>query len=175
MKHDALAGIQNLIEPTLLNEVKMGKLLSWEKPGADKDRSLLYREKVRREVIDTALGVQAQQRERKCWMHTLGCKGTAYRWIFDVGFDRKVLGATLDFAQIDTLGYEGPNPGFCIGHLNEGPAMLAEKIYWNQTLVKWGYLPTRWYARFTDGSSTRGPIRQINPKMLQPDVLTSSH
>jgi len=157
----------------ILNENKMGKVNAWERDGAHKDRHLSMHEKFARQALDASLLLQSERRDQRCWMHDLGCTSPARTWVFELGFDRKEMKAALDFAQVNTSKYEGAVPGFCNFHLATGPALLAEKVYFTDPAMAWGYLPTRWFVKFTDGSSARAPIKQINPKNFQPDILAS--
>ncbi len=152
-----------------LNESRMGNLLVWERTNAHKDRNLYGAEKRFREALESALLLKSEIRSSTCWMPNCPCIPRS--WVFEIGFDRKELKAQLEFAQVNSAAYPPPTPGFCLHHLQTGSAQLAEKVYFDQTPVKWGYLPTRWFCRFTSGDSTRGPIQQINPKMFQPKVI----
>lgn len=155
----------------ILQEHKMGKLKMWAPENYDKARSLKPWEKIALDTMQGFLALRAQRREQKCWMHSLGCTRDAHVWVHEVGFDLKEMKADLNFAQVNSADIDGPSPGFCMFHLAEAPAMLAERVYFSHPAVKWGYLPSRWFIKYTDGTSIRGPIHQINPTMAQPDIV----
>jgi hypothetical protein len=152
------------------NEMDMGKLKMWVPDNYDKDRHLSSNERKSLDAVQGILTLKSEIREDKCWMHTLGCTHDASVWVHEVGFDLKEMKARLDFAQASSADMTGATPGFCNFHMAEGPAMLAQAVYQNNILVQWGYLPKRWFVKFTDGTSQRGPIKQINPTMAQPMV-----
>jgi len=153
------------------NELDMGKLKMWVPDNYDKDRHLTVQEKLSLESLQGYLALKADIRDDQCWMHTLGCGNKANIWVHEVGFDLKELKARLDFAQANSADMTGPTPGFCMGHLATAPAMLAQAVYQHNILVQWGYLPTRWFAKFTDGTSVRGLIEEINPTLAQPEII----
>ncbi len=64
-------------------------------------------------------------------------------------------------------------PGFCIGHIADGPRELAEAVYFSQPAMQWGFLPSRWFVIFTAGTKAGGSCKQINPTDLQPKIIES--
>ena len=152
-------------------ELPMGHLKMWVPVGYEKDRHLSYKERVMLDTMQGILSLKSIERDQKCWMHSLGCSSKPIAWVQEVGFDLKELGAALDFAQANSLDKEGPAPGFCAAHIASSPSMLAQAVYHNNILIQWGYLPSRWFVRFSDGTSARGSIKQINPTLAQPEIL----
>lgn len=155
----------------VLDSHEMGDMTIWAPKGYDKARSLKPWEKIAKDALQGFLGLKATARQEKCWMHTIDCDKLAHVWVHEVGFDLKEMDAELDFGQVNSADIDGPVPGFCMFHIAQAPAMLAQAVYEQHPLVQWGYLPNRWYVKFTDGTSTRGPIKQINPKLAQPTIM----
>ena len=170
-RHLAVEREAEAAEQAKRHEVQMGKVRSFESErNWHGDRSLTSAERSARSAIDTLLNVTTQDRQTTCYMSTCGCQGTPVVWVREIGFDRRELSADLDLAQITTADYDGPVPGFCLAHVHDAPIQLAQRVYFTTPLMQWGYLPTRWFVRFTDSTSMRGEIRQINPTLAQPTL-----
>jgi hypothetical protein len=102
-----------------------------------------------------------------CWH--FGCSAAATVWVREVSFDFKGPEAAPErHAAVSSADYPGPVPGFCVGHLHDGPAMLAEAVYFDRPEMAWGVRPTRWWVSFTDGTRQGGDIRRIDPKQATP-------
>ena len=156
-------------QPLKLDEYKKGDLIYWTTPGIEKDRHLTPPEKIKREKIDKDLTEKSVVRDTNCW--AFGCNHKAVSWVREVQFDFKQdLKNKIDHAVVSTRDYNGPVPGFCVGHLHNGPIQLAEKVYFSRQEMYFGLRPKRWWVIFTDGSKAGGLCQEIDPKQTMPTI-----
>lgn len=142
----------------------------WAPANHTKARELTPTEKIVNERFEDVLTEKAVARANRCWEHeALGCTHTPIAHVHEVQFDLKEDKAKPLFRQVSTADYDGPVPGFCIGHLSSGPARLAEAVYFSRPEMQWGLKPRRWFVIFTDGSKTGGECLYLDPKQLQPE------
>ncbi len=140
-------------------------------PDIEKPRDLKPQEKIAAEKKNETLTEKAEIRQEVCWYHVMGCTHRPTVWVREVQFDYKTLGANVDHAIVSTEGYSGPIPGFCVGHLAQGPAALAQSVYFQQPEMYWGFRPSRWVVVFTDGTTSRGECVEIDPKQQMPEIV----
>lgn len=151
-----------------LDEKKVGDLTYWTTPDIEKPRDLTPPEKIKREKIDATLTEKAEVRDEICWAY--GCKNKARVWAREVQFDFKSqMKHDIDHAVVSSRDYDGPIPGFCIGHVQRA-SELAERVYFSRNEMYWGLRPTRWWVIFTDGTKTGGLCTEIDPKQEMPVV-----
>ena len=115
-------------------------------------------------IIDT----QSELRQDECW--SAGCSIKPTVWVREVQFDLKGDKVGPDHRVVSTKDYGGPIPGFCFAHLAEGPAQLAEAVYWDRTEIYLGLRPLKWWVIFTDGTKQGGLCTVLNPKNLKPST-----
>lgn len=171
-KEGELQELQKEIEKNqqILEENKMGDLLIWTPKDIEKPRHLRPEEKIAREKFDKTLTQKAEIKDTKCWMHTLGCKHNPIVWVREIQYDMKNDKAGINHSQVDTSQYDGPIPGFCLGHISSGAEKLAETVYFDQTPMIWGLKPKRWFVIFTDGTKQGGKCIQLDPKQIKPEI-----
>jgi hypothetical protein len=152
-----------------LSEKKKGDFYTWTTPGIEKDRDLTPPEKIKREKINQVLTEKAEIRDPICWAY--GCTNKSHVWVREVQYDfKQEMKDKIDHAVVSSRDYNGPVPGFCMGHLHNGPMQLAETIYFSRQEMYWGLRPNRWWIIFTDGSKTGGLCQTIDPKQEMPTV-----
>jgi hypothetical protein len=154
----------------ILEEQKMGDLLLWTPKDIEKPRNFKPEEKIARERFNKTLTEKAEIKDTKCWMHTMGCSHNPIAWVREIQFDMKNQKAGINHSQVDTRDYDGPIPGFCLGHIATAPAQLAQAVYFDQTAMIWGLKPKRWFVIFTDGTKQGGECIQLDPKQIQPEI-----
>lgn len=119
------------------------------------------------------LAEKAEDRQKDCWV--VDCKHKSTCWVRQVGFDFKEEKAEREGHFIlDSSSYDGPVPGFCAAHINVGARELAEKVYLDQTPVKFGLELTRWVVTFTDGMSLAGLVTKLGIPKVKVHTLTES-
>lgn len=105
-------------------------------------------------LYNMMLNEKALFRETEC--RVLGCNKAPQVWVREVGF-----GSDITDIVVSSADYQGPVPGFCIGHLATGPADLARDVYYSRPEMMWGLTPENWFVSFTDGSMHRGLCEAI--------------
>lgn len=137
-------------------------------PGTNKPEFDL-KKKIALSKIDETLTVKAEQRDRTCW--SFDCNNPPMLWVREVQFDMYGDKVGTDNHVVSTRDYEGPIPGFCSMHVGNGPAQLAEAVYWDRTEIYLGLRPRKWWVIFTDGTKQGGLCEVLNPKDLKPSTL----
>jgi hypothetical protein len=118
--------------------------------------------------VDRIIDEQSQLRQDVCWCDDCVMRPTA--WVREVQFDLKGDKTGPDHRVVSTKDYGGPIPGFCFAHISEGPAQLAEVVYWDRTEISLGLRPLKWWVIFTDGTKQGGLCTILNPKNLKPST-----
>ncbi len=140
-----------MTDPTIVSHV-----------DATKDIELAPKHKLAHDRYNVELAEKAQVRQQTCWMlDATGCKGSPVVHVREVGFDLRAPDSSVKVAMISSKDMTGPVPGFCSGCLASGPSMLAEAVYNMRPGMRFGFKPTRWFIRFTDGSSRAAPCQSI--------------
>lgn len=140
-------------------EIRDG-LYYWTPNGVgSKDSYMSPSEKVMLLRRDEELRKKAQWRAETCCYSD--CNNTPYEWVVEVKFDLKHVDASTDrTATIDTGKMKAEIPGLCHTHKDKLPS-LVQQVFYMQIETWWGFKPTRWIARFIDGSSVVGNMEQI--------------
>lgn len=149
---------------------KIGHISYWTPdPVGSKKATKLERpeEKIAKEKRDKMFAEKAQHRSDTCYL----CNGTPMLWVNQVQFDMRHPDASVDQAVVDSSDYAGPVPGFCMGHLIEGPRHLAERVYADLPVIQWGLRPLRWWVVFTDGTKQGGQCQEFGSLTEIPDHL----
>jgi hypothetical protein len=108
---------------------------------------------------DIELRKKAQWRAETCCF--MNCNRPPADWIVEIKFDLLHKDADTDReAVIDTGALKAELPGFCGIHKDKLPG-LVQQIYYTQPETWFGFKPTRWIAKFIDGSSVVGDVDQI--------------
>ena len=116
--------------------------------------------KLRHERYLHRLGALAQHRQTTCWMSdATGCSRAPIVHVQEVGFDLRDIDATTRVAMLSSADLTGPVPGLCPHCLATAPPLLAEAVYSTRREMQFGLRPTRWFVRFTDGSTQSGPCQ----------------
>ena len=140
-----------MTDPTIVSHV-----------DATKDVELAPKHKLAHDRYNVELAEKAQIRQAHCWMRdATGCKGAPIVHVQEVGFDLRAPDSSVKVAMISSKDMTGPVPGFCAGCLASAPPMLAEAIYVTRPEMRFGFKPTRWFIRFTDGSGRAGSCSSI--------------
>ena len=135
----------------------------------EKPRHLTAPEKIALDKKNSILTQKAESRQEMCWKD---CGRKASIWVQEVGYDFKGTKAeAVQHAAISSADYPGPVPGFCHFCIVEGPAELAEAVYFARPEMYWGVRPTRWFVSFTDGTKTGDMIVTIDPKQELPTII----
>ena len=136
--------------------------------GTNKEDHSLER-KIAQQKIDEVITIKSEQRQEECWC--FGCSKQPVAWVREIQFDMRGDKAGVNQHVVSTQDYNGPIPGFCLGHMGIGPTQLAEVVYWDRTEIYLGLRPRKWWVIFTDGTTQGGLCEVLNPKNLKP----SSH
>ena len=136
--------------------------------GSDKEDHSLKR-KIAQKKIDEFLTLKSEDRQEQCWC--FDCSAKASVWVREIQFDMRGDKVGINQHVISTRDYNGPIPGFCFAHVAEGPAKLAEAVYWDKTEVYLGLRPRKWWVIFTDGTKQGGLCKALNPKDLKPSTF----
>lgn len=160
-------------EPQILDEHSMGDLHLWAPKNFDRARNLTAPEKIANEKLDSLLTIKAEIKAETCWEHdALGCNRKPAYWVREVQFDMKTDSkAKQDFRQVSSADYDGPVPGFCLGHIGSAPSRLAQAVYFARPEMHWGLKPRRWFVIFTDGTKQGGECVSLDPHQIQPDFI----
>lgn len=137
------------------------------KTGENKEDHSLAR-KIAQQKIDDFLTERSEDRQTECWCN--GCQNRPTAWVREIQFDMRGDKVGINQHVVSTRDYEGPIPGFCIGHVASGPAELAERVYWDRTEIYLGLRPRKWWVIFTDGTKQGGLCEVLNPKDLKPST-----
>lgn len=136
--------------------------------GTNKEDHSLDR-KIAQQKIDAILTIKSEERQSECWC--LDCVKPSVVWVREVQFDMRGEKAGINQHVVSTQNYNGPIPGFCLGHIGSGPTQLAETVYWDRTEIYLGLRPRKWWVIFTDGTKQGGLCEVLNPKDLKPSTL----
>lgn len=138
-----------------------------------KDKSLEKEsESLTRPLWDKILTIKAEDRQDECWC--FGCAHKATVWVREIQFDMKGEKGSINQEIVSTKDYQGPIPGFCFGHIAQGPAELAQAVYFDRMEMHFGLRPNKWWVIFTDGTKQGGLCSEINPRNDAP-VITDIH
>ena len=138
--------------------------------GSNSDYKTPERQKIQSQV-EQILDIKSQQRQEECWCE--GCTLKPHVWVREVQFDMKGDKLGPGHHVVSTKDYDGPVPGFCFVHIAEGPAQLAEVVYWDRTEISLGLRPLKWWVIFTDGTKQGGLCEVLNPNNLKPTTQDS--
>lgn len=136
--------------------------------GTNKEDQSLSR-KVAQQKIDELLTLKAEDRQTECWCD--GCINKPSVWVREIQFDMRGDKVGINQHVVSTRDYDGPIPGFCLTHVAQGPAQLAEAVYWDRTEIYLGLRPRKWWVIFTDGTKQGGLCEVLNPKDLKPSTF----
>ncbi len=128
--------------------------------NADKDIEHGPAAKLQLDRLRDKLASRAMDRQTACWMDTAtGCSNSPIVHVQEVGFDFREVGSKTKTAIVSSSDIVGPVPGFCLACLAQAPPMLAEAVYSMQFPMRFGLKPTRWFIRYTDGTSHEGECK----------------
>ena len=136
--------------------------------GDNKEEHGTPKEKIAQQRLDQLLTEKSEQRQEDCWCY--GCDNRATIWVREVQFDMHGDKVGPNNHVVSTKDYGGPLPGFCFAHIGDGPAKLAEVVYWDRTEIYLGLRPRKWWTIFTDGTKQGGLCEVINPKNIMPST-----
>lgn len=143
-----------------------GNFMLTKKPvGSDKEDHSIVR-KLAQQKIDKYLSLKSEDRQKTCW--SFNCSAGPIAWVREIQFDMLGDKAGINQNVVSTRDYGGPIPGFCAAHIANGPAELAETVYWDRTEIYLGLRPRKWWVIFTDGTKQGGLCEVLNPKNLKP-------
>lgn len=139
----------------------MSDITVYKSGDPDKGTDATPKEKIAAEKVEAELTLKTQDRDPTCWC--VDCARPATRWVRRVEFDMKSSKADPHpgITVVDTSKYSGPVPGFCPVHAVTGAKELAEAVYHDQPVFKWGLPAQRWFVCFTDGFREGGDIKQL--------------
>lgn len=143
-------------------------LYTKKEQGSNKEDSSI-RGKIIQDKIDQFLTIKSEDRQEECWC--FGCRAKPIAWVREIQFDMLGDKAGINNHIVSTRDYEGPVPGFCPAHVANGPAQIAEAVYWDRTEISLGLRPRKWWVIFTDGTKQGGLCEVLNPKNLKPSTV----
>jgi len=157
------------MEETILSGNDMNGFALLVTPESDD----LPQRKLHQERLENWLIEHAVSRQTGCWL----CGHPPTAWVWRVAFDRGEGDQPFqEKTSVDSSHYPGPVPGFCYGHLGDGPRQLAQRVYEDSDIIYWGYRPKRWFVFFTDGMVIRDSCivideaRQAMPRTIDEHV-----